>query len=125
MGTYHTPNPFQRGDEVVIPAGTPIRSTHPTRKFVVSKRSQVVSVSHAFDFYIDTSYREEAGRLKFATVSWAGAGGYWRDAQVTPELLAANGKELPELPGQDGMAGSCQLVVIPSFDEGYTDRWAS
>lgn len=56
-----------RGDRIVLPAGTPIRSMHPkVDGWQPSKRRQTITVHHA------SAYDR--------TVSWAGAGGYWRDA---------------------------------------------
>ncbi|TXH10720.1 MAG: hypothetical protein E6R04_04475 [Spirochaetes bacterium] len=121
--SLHVANPFNKGDAVTIPAGTVISSTHPQRRWSVSKRAQTITVHHTIDTYVSVELHGNRGMVKFGTVTWPGAGGYWRDVQVTPELLAANGMELPELPGQDGTIRGYHLDVIPSFDEGYTNRW--
>lgn len=38
--------PFARGARVVVPAGTPVVSTHPQRKQFVTKRRQTVKINH-------------------------------------------------------------------------------
>lgn len=115
-----------KGVTVVIPKGTVIRTTHPSDGPVkVSKRTHTVKVHHVNWGYIGRDARDE-GRVYYPTITWAGAGGYWCDVQVTPELAAANGVELPELPVPDenGRVDNWRLEVIPSYDDGYTDRWA-
>ena len=90
MTAAQTPTltPITRGTKVVIPAGTPIKSTHPTNPAGPSARRQTISASHTFRAF-DAPWA--AGRVRLpGYVSWAGTGGYWRDARVTPELIAAN-----------------------------------
>ena len=71
--------------KIVIPKGTEINSTHPSKSSLVSKREQIVNSIHTKKHY-----------LKWCTeVTWAGAGGYWRWAKITDEILNAN----PELKG--------------------------
>lgn len=77
-----------RGTKVVIPAGTPVKTTHPTNPNGPSARRQTISVAHTFRAF-DAPWARGVERIP-GYVSWAGAGGYWRDAQVTPELIAAN-----------------------------------
>lgn len=80
--------PITGGTKVVIPAGTPVKSTHPTNPAGPSARRQTISASHTFRAF-DDPWRQDGTRFP-GYVSWAGTGGYWRDAQVTPELIAAN-----------------------------------
>ncbi len=135
---FRIANPFDTGDAgsaalrargvtVLVPKGTVIRTTHPSDGPVkISKRNHTVKVHHAMWGYIGREYTDE-GLVHYPTITWAGAGGYWCDAQVTPELAAANGVELPTLPEPDEngrLDGRWRMEVIPSYDDGYTDRWA-
>ena len=46
---------------------------------------------------------------------------------MTPEFAAANGVELPELPVPDEngrLGGHYRVEVIPSYEDGYTNRWS-
>lgn len=115
-----------RGRKVTIPAGTIIRTTHPQNGPVrVAKKTHTVTLHMAADGWIDRAHGSE-GKVIFPTISWAGAGGYWCDVQVTPELAAANGIELPDLPqpDEDGRIGMHRMVVAPTYEDGYTNRWA-
>lgn len=69
--------------KTIIPKGTKIRSTHPSKGCLISKREQVVDNIHTKrDYFIHCD-----------NVEWAGAGGYWRWAKINDEILEAN----PEL----------------------------
>ncbi len=121
-------NPIARGDRIIIPAGTVIRTTHPRRGPVrVSKRKSEVLVRISSPGWIDTD-RNKEGRVNFPTISWAGEAQYLCDVQVTPELCEANGipvPELPELNERGLLAGRYRMEVIPSYADGYTNRWAA
>ena len=114
-----------RGRKVLIPAGTVIRTTHPQNGPVrTAKRTHTITVHHASDGWIDREYDTE-GSVIFPTLSWAGTGGYWCDVQVTPELAAANDISMPALPepDADGRIGRYRVGVVPSYEDGYTNRW--
>lgn len=69
--------------KTIIPKGTEIHSTHPVKGVSISRREQVVD-----------NIRNKRDYLKYCdNVEWAGAGGYWRWAEITDEILDAN----PEL----------------------------
>lgn len=126
MSIFRITNPLDTDNKVVIPKGTVIRTTHPTAGPVrVAARKQTVSLYGVSPGWIDREYDNEGGVI-FPTVSWAGAGGYWCDVQVTPELAAANGVKLPELPVPDenGRIDRYHLAVTPSYEDGYTNRWS-
>ena len=57
------------------------------------------------------------------SICWAGSGGYWQYAQVTPALCAANGIDMPAIPQDLRDYYGTRLDVEPSYDEGYTDQW--
>lgn len=82
-------NPFNRGDKIVVPAGTPFRSMNPSIKGPqVTKRATTIRVH-----MVSNSYRPVAGYNGApAKVTIAGGGGYWKDFEVTEEMLEANGK---------------------------------
>lgn len=116
--------PFHRRQRVLIPAGTPLRSTHPSRDGVyLSKRAQTVTVHHTSDGHVDLWDDRENGRgyVVLPQVTWAGAGGYWVDAKVTPEFCEANGIEMPPLPDLDPFQQG-RLDVEPAYGEGYDNR---
>jgi len=74
-------NPFRRGDEIVLPAGTKIvYTTHPSNPKHLS-RKQTVRVVDA-----DPAY----GETDLPRIWWAGQGGYWRVVEATPEVIRAN-----------------------------------
>ena len=126
MSTNSITNPFNKGDSVVIPKGTIIHSTHPQQKKRAAGRKQTITVYHASNGWVETDrYYGDLGMVKLPTVTWPGAGGYWCDVQLTPELAKANGIDVPELPGQSGEINHTRLDVIPSYDDGYTDRWSA
>ena len=115
-------NPFSKGDRVTLPAGTVIRAIG--RDHYVLSRKQTVTVFSAWDGNVSVEGGER-GRVRFPIISWPGAGGYWRDAQVTPEVCGANAIEVPALPAVvDGKIGGWPMDAEPSYDDGYTDRWA-
>jgi hypothetical protein len=117
-------NPFRQGDNVLIPENTLIRSTHPQQKERRSGRNQTVKVTMSHDGWVETdSYHGDLGKVMLPVITWAGSGGYWCDVQVTPELAAVNDVPTPELPGRDGIIYQTNLDVIPSYDDGYTNRW--
>jgi hypothetical protein len=43
---YHDALPVKQGDEIVIPAGTVVRSCNPSKSAYVTKRKQTVKVHH-------------------------------------------------------------------------------
>lgn len=117
-------NPFARGSQVLIPAGTPLRSTHPRRKGVYhSKRAQTITVHHTSDGHIDlwNDYRNGFGYVLLPQATWPGAGGYWVDVKVTPELCVANLVLVPELPVLSDY-DSRRLDVEPAYGPGYDNR---
>lgn len=116
------PNPVAKGDTIVIPKGTVIHTTHPSGRVQVSKRAQTITVSHTLDGWVSRE-RHNAGKVLLPTVTWPGTGGYWRDVQLTKAVLEANGLELPTPPGQDGYISSTPLLVVPSYEDGYTNEW--
>lgn len=120
-------NPVKRGSKLTVPAGTVVHSTNPSKRQYVLKRAQTVLVHHAPDGWIDTvnHFGQGDGYVSLPTISWAGTGGYWCDVQVTPEVAAANGLELPTLPGQGGKVGWVGIDVIPSYEDGYCNRWTA
>lgn len=69
--------------EILIPKGTEIHSTHPTRNKIVSARTQTVD-----NIFSKRDYLEWCDKIE-----WAGAGGYWRWATINDEILDVN----PEL----------------------------
>lgn len=81
-------NPFAQGDELNLPRGTAVRSTHPSRYAYTTTRRQTVTVRYA-----DPGYWLD-NRAKLPQVEWVGADGYHRNAQVTADLLRVNGVEM-------------------------------
>ncbi|MFS0884919.1 hypothetical protein AB3M81_06705 [Aeromicrobium sp. 179-A 4D2 NHS] len=88
-------NPFRKGETVVIPAGTPFRSMNPSIKGPqVTKKTQTV-VAHM----TSPGYRPQSGYDGAAArVTIAGGGGYWKDFEVTEEMLEANDKPVAMIP---------------------------
>lgn len=82
-------NLFQQGDELTLPRGTAVHSTHPSRYEYLTTRRQTVIVRYA-----DPGYWLDS-RVKLPQVEWVGADGYHRNAQLTPDLLRENGIEMP------------------------------
>jgi hypothetical protein len=89
MAENRIPNPFIRGQEVVIPAGTPVRHRGDVR---LSRRTQTITVFSTSNGWLDLwGDRHDRGAAILPTITWPGSGGYWSDVQVTPELVEANG----------------------------------
>lgn len=66
----HVVRPLPRqGDQVRIPRGAYIKTTHPDGDRI-AKRSQVVTVAHS----------SHGWEQQPPVVSWAGSGGYWCDS---------------------------------------------
>lgn len=116
------PNPVLKGDTIIVPKGSVVHTTHPSGRVQVTKRAQRVTVHHCLDGWVSRE-SHDAGKVLLPVVTWAGTGGYWRDVQLTKAVLEANGLELPEPPGQDGHVSSTPLLVIPSYEDGYTNEW--
>lgn len=119
-------NPVTKGESITLPAGTVVHSTNPSKPSYVLRRAQTVKVAMVTDGWIDTLHtsREGRGFVQLPQVTWVGTGHYWCDAQVTPALVEANGKVLPDLPGQDGVIdGHYRLDVAPSYEKGYCNLW--
>lgn len=98
MSDYAAKCPFNRGDKVVIPAGAVVQSTNPSRREKKLTRAQTVTVTHTFDGYVNAHDAKFFGQYKLPEISWAGSGGYWMNAQVTPELCERNSVEFPPPP---------------------------
>lgn len=85
-------NPFNKGDKVVIPAGTFVRFRGEES---LTERAQTITVHmQGTGFYDEVRTVDGWGNFKLRppTVTWAGSGGYWKDAEVDLDVLAANGK---------------------------------
>lgn len=86
-------NPFRKGQRIVIPAGTVIRFRGEES---LTERKQSVTVHMQNDGYYD-EVRDKDGwgnfKLRPPTVTWPGSGGYWKDATVDQDVLAANNLE--------------------------------
>lgn len=83
-----TLTPITRGTKVVVPAGTPLWSSHPSAPNGPSSHRQIISVVSTFTAY-DYPWSHWTERIP-GYISWVTNGGYWREAEVTPELIAAN-----------------------------------
>jgi len=116
------PNPVTKGDTLTIPKGSVVHTTHPSGRVQVTKRAQKITVHSTLDGWVSRE-RHNAGKVLLPVVTWPGTGGYWRDVQLTKAVLEANGLELPTPPGQDGHISSTPLLVIPSYEDGYTNEW--
>lgn len=84
---------------VTLPVGTLVQSMHPRaagRKLL--RRRQQVRVHHLNPGRIRPIAERTDADFDLPTITWPGTGGYWVTAQVTPELCAANGVAMPELP---------------------------
>jgi hypothetical protein len=87
-------SPFRKGDRVIIPKGT---RSHYRGQTVTSRARQTVTITHAGDGYLErgsTLVEGETRMRLFAVrpyITWAGAGGYWRDVKLTDEIFEANG----------------------------------
>jgi hypothetical protein len=85
-------NPFRKGQRVVIPAGTVVRFKG---EEILTERKQTVTVHMSGNGYYDEVRTVDGWgnfKLRKPTVTWAGAGGYWKDAQVDLDVLEANDK---------------------------------
>lgn len=111
---------------VTLPAGTIVESMHPRAagRKVLTRRQQV-RVHHLNPGRIRQIAERTDADFDLPTITWPGTGGYWVTAQVTPELCAANGVAMPELPVVTAVDpldvyyyGTEQL----SWD--YSDRWS-
>jgi hypothetical protein len=68
-----------RGKRVRVPAGVPVRSTHPQVKgWQRTKRAQTVRVDHV----LSGSEDGWENVISDPSVRWPGAGGYWREVPV-------------------------------------------
>lgn len=123
MDAWTIRNPFTRGQSVLIPAGTVVHSTNPGRGAFVVGRTYRVTVHHLLSGWVDAlGVRGVRGGTVLPMITWAGTGGYWMDAQVTPELLAKNGLDVlvaPVLQEKETRA----LKVTPDPNGPHTDRW--
>lgn len=84
-------NPFRKGQQVVIPAGTVVRFKGAE---TLTERKQTVTMHMGGSGYYDEVRTTEGwGNIKVRppVVTWAGAGGYWKDATVDLDVLEANG----------------------------------
>lgn len=81
-------NPIGQGDEVTVPRGTVVHSTHPRRYEYLTTRRMTVTMRYA-----DPGY-SLGDCVKLPQVEWVGADGYHRNAQLTPGLLRENGISL-------------------------------
>ena len=128
-GVARVGNPFKRGQAVLIPAGTPIRSTQGGDKGRKnSGRNNTVTAYFVHGGHVDlwNDYGKGLGYVILPEVTWAGTGGYWHTVQVTPELCAANGVPAPVLPGSSTLSliDASHLDVEPSYGTGYDNRYA-
>ena len=117
------PVPAARNDTVRIPAGTVVHTTAPTSTYT-TKRAQTVTVFDTTSGYINPDPVDHAphGALILPTICWVGSGGYWRYAQVTPEVAAANNWPLPPLPDVPRGVGDS---VSPSWEGEGNNRWGA
>lgn len=115
-------NPFSRGDSVLIPAGTPIRTTNSNHSRKIAARGYRVTVFSANSGWIDIDGSQGHGRgyVILPEICWVGTGGYWHTVKVTPEFAGANQRTLPDptFPEQ----GLSRLDTIPCYGAGYANR---
>lgn len=79
-------NPFKTGDVITIPAGTEYISMAPNVDGLqVTKKKMTITVHKATEGY---TFDYDAFN---ASVSAAGAGGYWKYFYLSEEMLKANG----------------------------------
>lgn len=84
-------NPFRKGQQVVIPAGTVVRFKG---EEMLTERKQTVTMHMGGSGYYDEVRTTQGwGNVKVRppVVTWAGTGGYWKDATVDLDVLEANG----------------------------------
>ena len=83
--------PFERGQFVMIPKGTKIRSTNPARRETVAGRPYRVRIHHfmpGMTITPDTCREHETpGPKATPQIGWPGAGGYWCEADVNDVLV--------------------------------------
>lgn len=92
-------NPFEQGDKVVIPAGTPYTTSEPGKAGVqTTQRAKTITVYNSYSGSSDAAVGWLTVRMP--SIVATGTGGYWKDYSVTPDIIEANGKEL--LPGDLG-----------------------
>jgi len=93
---YHESHllPLKGGETVTILKGTPIKTTHPTKKHRVAGRTYKVKVNHVLNGTTVTvlnRYRdEELGPKQNPSIRWPGEGGYWFEVDINliPEANA-------------------------------------
>lgn len=115
-------NPFTKGDQVRLPAGTIVHTMHPSRHSYTLRRAQTITVHHTSDGYVNVFDRRGFGQTVLPELTWAGTGGYWNRVQVTPELCVINEVAIPKLPDSDAY-GISRLDTAPSYD--YSNAWAA
>lgn len=102
-------NPFSKGDVVKIPVSTPYKTTQPNHSGVkVFKRNQSVNVFFDNEGMVDvyfkigkpcadsaTIYSTEFQNILVGvpSITYAGTGGYWKDIELTEDILRFNGVE--------------------------------
>lgn len=95
--------PVKKGDIVVIPAGTRVKTMHPQRDFYTLKRRQRVKVHHVLGGFTD------GDKVTPPVVCWAGAGGYWCEVDINdviprsfPQVTAKSSEtsEKPTVPSK-------------------------
>jgi hypothetical protein len=101
-------HPFQKGEEIIIPKGTIVKSMNPSKREYTLKRNQKIKIAHLRSgmdcpeyhykrYYSEKQYptKEVNGEKRYCIanpgVSWAGGGGYWCEVDVN-DLLKANGR---------------------------------
>lgn len=85
--------PFQKGDKVFIPKGTPVLSMHPKdedspeydAKFGnpynrITKKGQWITIAHIHNGWSELRASENAHRNP--SITWAGAGKYWVEVDI-------------------------------------------
>ncbi len=115
---YHSESslPIRKGDRIIIPAGTRVKTMHPSRNEFTVKRKMTVTVHHTMsgmnisepewekDFrykfpnaplieqkpYANIDYVERIRAVKNPSICWAGSGGYWNEVDIN-DVLEANG----------------------------------
>jgi hypothetical protein len=87
-----TRNPFSRGDDVMVPAGTPFTSTDPNIKGV-----QFTKVNRKYKVHGNNQGYTHGGIDKMfiepGEITSTGTGSYWKRFVVTHEMVSANGIE--------------------------------
>ena len=74
--------PFKKGDKVVVPKGTPVRRIG--KGTVSAGRTHSVTLHDVYPMVeAYTCYDGEFKRPRPPQAVWAGAGGYWADADIT------------------------------------------